>query len=146
MLGENFTLGAAIGIMDATFESFPNSSQGDLSGSDLPNAPETTWSVSGQYDWEFGQSDAYVRLEAAHRSDVASRLGDVNATTFPPKMDDYTIANLYAGVSWGSQTLSLAVNNLFEEDYVTGLESFAPSAVSLTHPRYVFVRWTTTFD
>ena len=146
LVGENLTLGGAIGVMDAQFDNFPNSSQGDLSGANLPNAPETTWSLFGQYDWQIGGSDAYVRLEAAYRDEVASRLGDVNATEFPQIIDDYTIANLYAGISWGSQSLSLAVSNLFEEDYITGLESFAPSAVSLTHPRNIFVRWTTTFD
>lgn len=146
LIGENFTLGAAIGVMDAKFESFANSSSGDLSGSDLPNAPELTWSLSGQYDWEIGDKNAYVKLEAAYRDGVATRLGDVNETEFPLRTDDFTIANLHAGVSWDNQTLSLSVANLFEEDYITGLESFAPSAVSLTHPRHVFVRWTAGFD
>ncbi len=146
LLTESFTLSAAVGVMKAEFDSFVNSSEGDLSGADLPNAPDLTWSLSGQYDWEIGAAEAYTKVEVAYRDTVASRLSDVNATEFPLAIEDFTLVNLYAGLNFGSQSLSLSVANLFEEDYITGLESFAPSAVSLTHPRSVFVRWTNSFE
>lgn len=146
LLSEGFTVTFAAGTMDAKFDSFTNSEDGDLSGADLPNAPDFTAAASGQYDWDIGPGNAFVRLEATHRSGVATRLGDVTATTFPQITDDFTLFNLYAGYSWENQSLNLAVNNLFEEDYIVGIESFAPSAVALTHPTFVMLRWTSDFS
>ena len=145
LLTDGFSLTVAAGTMDAQFDSFTNSTDGDLSGQDLPNAPEFTAAASAQYDWSIGNGEAFVRLEASHRSGVATRLGDVTATTFPQITDDFTLYNLHAGYAWDQHALNLSISNLFEEDYIVGIESFAPSAVALTHPRYVMLRWTSEF-
>ncbi|HET6629730.1 MAG TPA: TonB-dependent receptor [Woeseiaceae bacterium] len=46
---EDFTLRASLGLLDATFESFPGggTAGADASGNDLPNAPDTTASFGG---------------------------------------------------------------------------------------------------
>lgn len=45
----DFTLRASLGLLDATFESFPGggTAGADASGNDLPNAPDTTASLGG---------------------------------------------------------------------------------------------------
>ena len=63
----------------------------------------------------------------------------------PLETEDYTVVHLRAGASWENHSLNLTVDNIFEEDYTLGVDTFAPSAVSLPHPRFVNLNWTMWF-
>ncbi|MCB1662630.1 MAG: TonB-dependent receptor [Pseudomonadales bacterium] len=145
LIGDHIELAGAIGYMDAEFKDF-DSSDGDLSGKDLLNAPELTGALSGQYNWRFNDGNGYLRLEANFRKGVWTRLGDLVASNdFPMKTDDFTVVNLRAGINWSNQRLALSVNNLLEEDYILGIDTFAPSAVILPHPRSYSLTWSMSF-
>ena len=149
LIGDNIKLAAAVGFLDAEFTDFKNAIVGDeetdVSGQSLINAPDFTASASAEYNWSLANSDAYVRLEANHRAGVVTRLGDIQATSMPLQTEDYTVLNLRAGMEWENHRLNLSIDNLTEEDYTLGVETFAPSAVVLGHPRFVNLNWTTWF-
>ena len=147
LLGDSFTLAAAFGYMDARFDSFSNAPQGDVSGQELPSAPETTASVSGQYDWEANAFNGYVRLTVNHRSDMVARFSDIPASGFPQISPSATIVNLQAGLDWSNQSLTLNVANLLDEEYYSGVDSFSHSgAVTTPSGQFVNLAWTMTAD
>ena len=67
LAGENLQLGAFVGYSDAEFKDFKNSAFGDVSGQQLPNAPEWSAGANGQFNWQVGPADAYVRAEVIFR-------------------------------------------------------------------------------
>ncbi|MCH9693634.1 MAG: TonB-dependent receptor [Gammaproteobacteria bacterium] len=146
LVTDSFVIEGAIGLMDAEFKSFTDAPQGDVSGQQLPNAPDTTAFLAGQYEWG-GEVSKFVRLEASYRSDVVSRFGDIPATAFPQISPSSTIVNFRAGVEWENQSLIFNVANLGDEDYYSGLDSFSHSG-SVTTPGGTFVNlaWTMTAD
>ncbi|MDE0680532.1 MAG: TonB-dependent receptor [Gammaproteobacteria bacterium] len=147
LVGDSITLMGAIGFMDAKFDSFTNAPQGDVSGEELPSAPETTASVSGQYDWEANGFSGYVRLTANYRSEMVARFSDIPASVFPRVSPSATILNLQAGLDWSNHSLTLNVSNLLDEDYYSGVDSFSHSgAVTTPGGQFVNLAWTMTAD
>ena len=122
LVGNSLTLSGALGLMDTEFSSFANAPQGDVSGQNLPNAPETTASFAGQYDFEGGNFTGFVRLEANYRSEIFSRFEDIPPSgtadpDLPLVSPSATILNLRAGLDWETHSLILNVNNLTDEEY-----------------------------
>ncbi len=147
LIGDSFTLMAAFGYMDAQFDRFANAPQGDVSGEGLPSAPETTASVSGQFDWEANGFSGYLRLTASHRSEFAARFSDIPASAFPRVSPSATVVDLQAGLDWSNQSLTLNVSNLLDEDHYSGVDSFSHSgAVTTPAGQFINLAWTMTAD
>ena len=105
-------------FLDATYESFANTPNGvDLSGRELPNAPDKSFVLSVRQEFALKDSlDAYVQLNGRHQSEVNFE------TLLNPKgvQDSYSIVNLSMGVLSDANDweVVLFANNLFDEQYI----------------------------
>ena len=146
LVGENLQLGAFAGYSDAEFKDFKNSAFGDVSGQQLPNAPEWTAGANGQFNWQVGPANAYVRAEVIYRDSFITQFNHQNRPEFPYVADDVTLVNLQAGFDWDNHNLNVSVDNLFDEDYTLAAEDFSQTGtVVQPHPSWVRVSWTTRF-
>ncbi|MDE0270447.1 MAG: TonB-dependent receptor [Gammaproteobacteria bacterium] len=97
----------------------------DLGGEDLNNSPDFKFTVSAEYlvPFENLPFDGFVNLSYQWQDDVNfSLLADPGA-----KQDAYGIANLSLGIIESRSerySVTLFVNNLFDEDYVTNIANF----------------------
>ncbi|MEO0426313.1 MAG: TonB-dependent receptor [Pseudomonadota bacterium] len=111
--GLNFT-----NISDFTFP--PLGSGGaavDLSGTDLPNAPEFTLTLVGDYEHPrpiFGDSRAYIRAQYNLRTDF---IGSISAT--PTEVDGYDTLDLRVGLRGGNYFIELFGDNILNEFFAT---------------------------
>lgn len=149
LVGENWRFGADYGYLDAKYENFKNAvldgQQTDLSGYTLPNAPENTASLRGTYNFNVGEADAYVRLEANYRDTVFNQasISDASRAQVPFTPDDYWLVHLRAGVEWKNQRVSFNINNLLdEEDYITSAASGSAGVNIRPHPTSFNIKWT----
>jgi iron complex outermembrane receptor protein len=124
-------------------------------GLEIPKAPELTANAFGEYRWSIGSSEAWLRGEYVHRD---SQYSDVEALTnlqtrgpspnqglvrvvgsdeFPYKVPSFDVANLRGGFEWEHTSITLYVQNVFDEEYYTGTqENFGLSGIRLRpHPR-----------
>ena len=146
LVGENLQLGAFAGYSDAKFKDFKNSAFGDVSGQRLPNAPKWTAGANGQFNWQMGPANAYLRAEVIYRDSFTTQFNHQNRPEFPYVADDVTLVNLQAGFDWQNHNLNLSVDNLFDEDYTLAAEDFSQTGtVVQPHPAWVRVSWTTRF-
>jgi iron complex outermembrane recepter protein len=85
MVTDDFSLRASLGLLDATFDSFPGggTAGADASGNDLPNAPDTTASIGGIYYHDLPSlgSTLLLRADVNHASEFFS--GANNDTEIP---------------------------------------------------------------
>jgi outer membrane receptor protein involved in Fe transport len=147
LLTDQLTFSGAIGYLNTEFTDFTNSQVGDVTGLPLPNSPE--WSSSGslQYDWTAGLTNGYVRLVGAYKDSTFVRFQDIKQ----PKdslyyADSYVVFNFGAGVTWGRNSFDLSINNLFDEEYIAGVDSTSSlGPVVLPHPRIWTLTWTGEF-
>lgn len=141
------TITGAVGYLDAKFKDFQNSELGDVSGLQLPNSPEWSFAGSAQYDWTVNDSvGGYARIEFSHKASTHVRFGDITNSDFPFRAPSFTLANLRAGLDWENHSLNLAVNNVFGEDYIAGVDSFSSlGPVVLPHRRNFTLTWTAKF-
>ena len=146
LVGENLQLGAFAGYSDAKFKDFKNSAFGDVSGQQLPNAPKWSAGANGQFNWQLGPANAYLRAELIYRDSFTTQFNHQNRPEFPYVADDVTLVNLQAGFDWDNHNLNLSVDNLFDEDYTLAAEDFSQTGtVVQPHPAWVRVSWTTRF-
>ena len=146
LVGGNAQIGGFIGYADAKFKDFENSPFGDVSGQQLPNAPEWTAGANGQINWPLGAAEGYVRAEVLYRDSFTTQFNHQNRPGFPYVADDVTLVNLQAGIDWGKHNLNVSVDNLLDEDYTLSAEDFAQTGtVVQPHPAWVRVSWTTRF-
>jgi iron complex outermembrane receptor protein len=82
---EELTLNASLGLLDATFDSFPAGGSGgsDVSGHDLPMAPDLTYSLGAiwKHNVPALRSTLLMRADVTHISEVYST--EDNVTTIP---------------------------------------------------------------
>ncbi len=147
LLTDNLTLALAGGYIDSEFDSFANAvlaggNAVDLSGSELPNTPDVTASAVLDYGFDVGGNDGFARLEVNHRSSTAGDLEGLAAPqlglpNFPYQIDSYTVANLRAGVDFGSLRINAFIENLFDEEYYNGTsDNFGLAGIRVRpHPR-----------
>ncbi len=146
LVGENLQLGAFAGYSDAKFKDFKNSAFGDVSGQRLPNAPKWTAGANGQFNWQIGPANAYLRAEVIYRDSFTTQFNHQDRPEFPYVADDVTLVNLQAGFDWQNHNLNVSVDNLFDEDYTLAAEDFSQTGtVVQPHPAWVRVSWTTRF-
>lgn len=97
----------------------------DLGGEDLNNSPDLKFTVSAEYLLPFENLpfDVFFNLSYQWQDDVNfSLLGDPGS-----EQEAYGIANLSLGIVESANeryTVTLFVNNLFDEDYVTSIANF----------------------
>lgn len=146
LVGGNLQLGAFAGYSDAKFKDFKNSAFGDVSGQRLPNAPKWTAGANGQFNWQIGPANAYLRAEVIYRDSFTTQFNHQDRPEFPYVADDVTLVNLQAGFDWQNHNLNVSVDNLFDEDYTLAAEDFSQTGtVVQPHPAWVRVSWTTRF-
>jgi outer membrane receptor protein involved in Fe transport len=136
------TLVGAFGYIDAQLtEDAPD--LGGVKGDRMPDTPEFTGSLSGDYAFDLGSRDAFVGATARH---VADRVVSFDASASVPQYDlpDYTTVDLRAGVQLGATRLQLYVKNAFDErGELSATTAFSglggPVWVSLVQPRTIGV-------
>ena len=147
---ESWLFGLTAGYLKAKFNDFDNVPIGgnvvDLSGEPLPNAPEFTSTLMGQYNFSAGSAEGYARLEWSYRDSYHIGLsdpGDESRQEYPYVTDSYQLLNFRTGLEWGKSRLSLTVDNLFDKNYTTGVDSFSYGGVMVdVHPRTINLRYT----
>lgn len=118
-------LDASFGWLDTEIEEYVDPFGNDTAGNELPQAPETTWSVGAT----LGASDArraglrdswYLRAEYSAVGDFYYDAGNLEGA-------DYALANLLLGYDTDALSLSFWVRNALDEEYVP--IAFQPSPV-----------------
>lgn len=159
---DNFTVGANIGYLDTEITTAPAGGieitggfNVNALGLDVPKSPKVTASAFGEYRWTTGENAAWVRGEFNHRD---SQYSDIEALTnaqtrgpspnqgltrfvpaneFPYKVPAFDVFNLRGGYEWEKASVTVFVQNLFDEEYYTGTqENFGLAGIRLRpHPR-----------
>jgi iron complex outermembrane receptor protein len=123
---ESLTGFASLGWMSSEIDEFVDSFGNDTSGNELPQAPETTWSLGLEYGGELAlltEGRWFVRGEYNDVGEFFYDAGNLEG-------DDYALVNFRAGVTAGPIGLSVWVRNAFDEEYVP--VAFQPSPADPT--------------
>lgn len=172
LLGENLTLTLSAAWIDATIEEYPGANcypgqteaQGcvelipgdpstrsqDLAGGDLNNSPEWKFALGAEYDVPLSSLpfDGFITAAYTWQDELNFSISGNPLTVH----DSYGVANLSLGITERENnrySVSLFVNNLFDEEYASGLAdltSLYGGATTLLHhiprgaERYVGVR------
>ncbi len=159
---DNFTVGANIGYLDTEITTAPAGGieitggfNVNALGLDVPKSPKVTASAFGEYRWTMGDNAAWVRGEFNHRDSLYSDIEAltnaqtrgpspnqglsrvVPANEFPYKVPSFDVFNLRGGYEWEKASVTVFVQNLFDEEYYTGTqENFGLGGIRLRpHPR-----------
>lgn len=144
---ERFNLSAAVALMDSELKSFEDpivaprfGLDANLSGNELPFAPDVSGTVSAQYLAPLGAVSGWkMRL----RTDVRYMGERYFETVNLMRADAYWLANVYAGVQNGRYQIGAFADNLFDAEYLTGgtlPDAVFPPEVTIGHPRTYGVR------
>jgi len=136
------TLVGAFGYIDAQLtEDAPD--LGGVKGDRMPDTPEFTGALSGDFAFEVGSRDAFLGATVRH---VADRVVSFDASASIPQYDlpEYTTVDLRAGVQLGASRLQFYVKNAFDErGQLSATTAFSglggPVWVSLVQPRTIGV-------
>lgn len=127
----NLQLTAALGLLDASFDSFPNGGTGgsDASGNKLPYAPEMTASLSGQYYYPLPSINASLLLRSDYsytggyfitiNNDDGHTLLDGSTVDFG-KLDSYGTLSARIGLVGDGDTWSVSMwgRNLTDSNHL----------------------------
>ncbi len=111
-LAEGLDLLTSVGLVNTEFDEFVDPYGVDVSGNELPFAPDLTFAVGLQYTGRLGESSSWF---------VSTDLGDVGDFFYDAQnreRESYTLVNARAGVRLASWSLDLWVKNAFDEEYV----------------------------
>lgn len=157
LLSENWAVTAGAGLLETEFGNYKNArlaggSVADLTGKDLPGAPEYTYNLAVDYTQDVSRftgndAEGFVRLEVSGRSESRSSIEalaapDLGLPDFPYENPSYTVINLRGGITSSTWGINAYVKNLFEEEYHTSSnDNFGGSGIRVRpHPRIVGVR------
>lgn len=149
-LGDGLTVSASLAWLDAEYREATDSLTApglgldpDISGNDMINTPDITATVSAQYLQPVGSGrwNMRLRFDGTYNGEFAVDSSNVGV------VDDYFMANAYAGIQNEHIEFGLFARNLFDEEYLTGgfvpgfnpFLAFPPLA-SIGRPRTVGVR------
>ena len=149
LISDNWKLGFHYGYLKAEYDDYPDAPLGgsqpvNLSGFPLPNSPENTGSVRSSYTFNFGKVYGYFNLEANYR-DTVFNLSSLSNPLFamePFTPDAFWLLHLRAGLQWGNQSLAFNINNILDNDYVTGAGVGAAGVIVHPHETTFSLRWT----
>jgi outer membrane receptor protein involved in Fe transport len=111
---------ASLGLMRTEFESF-NSSQGDFTGNEMPEAPAYTIAAGGMWKDPTGWfAGANLRYTDGYYSG-----GDLQNSSLR-FVDSYMLVDARVGYEWDHYKLTVFAKNLFDEQYVTSIGTFTP--------------------
>ena len=126
---EYWFFNASLGLLDTEFTDFDNTPQGDLTGNELPYAPNVNFSAVGEYRRPlFGNFDGLIRAEYSYRDEQEGR-NDNNADERQPSFD---LFHLRAGIASEHFELVAYVENLFDETYPTNRRPGGVTALGVT--------------
>lgn len=115
------------GTIHAEFLDFENSPFGDLTGDVLPNAPEHTVSVVGEYQLPYDvlpfETQPFARVEYSYRDEFRNLL-DPSLTI----LQDFDVLNVRVGLRGQRFNLEFFGENLLDELYATGTTSAATAS------------------
>ncbi|WP_417319728.1 TonB-dependent receptor [Emcibacter sp.] len=125
---DGLELQGALGLLDATFDSFPGGGAGgaDVSGNDLIRAPEITFAASAQYETPLTGLEArlLLRAEVTHTGSFyttednfsTATLADMSVVPFG-EVEALTLVNARAGLLSENETWEIYawVRNLFDQ-------------------------------
>lgn len=117
-------IGGNYGYTDARFTDYADGPDGNLTGTQLPNAPDHTYSLVVDYEFAneiYGQTP-FVRGEFSGRADFQSDPGGMSDA-----IGDYNLFNLRAGIRGENLRVTLYVENLFDEIY--GVDAFGGNLI-----------------
>ncbi|MEQ9396038.1 TonB-dependent receptor [Marinobacter salarius] len=137
-LTNSVTLTANLSHSNAEYAT-TEASTGFVDGDPLPNVPDWTAAVGGQYEFEVSDMTGFARFDLVYRDKAA--LGSVQpgfVSTITPYSDSYEYLNLRTGLEKEKWTLSLFVNNAFNSHPVVQRSAWTP--VSRTQDRITTIR------
>lgn len=125
LLTDDLIANFALGYTDAEFDSFTNAFVDgeivDLSGRQMPNAPQWTASADLEYGFPIAGRDGFARLEWFFRDESRSDLVALvrEAEGFPFVVPSFNHYNLRVGVEGERFGVTAYVENLFDAEYFT---------------------------
>ncbi|MEM1113344.1 MAG: TonB-dependent receptor [Pseudomonadota bacterium] len=151
LLTESLQWRVNAGYNDATFTDFPDAIIGetgevaDVSGNRLPFAPEYSFSSILAYEFSLGEFDNFVQLEYVYRDEVFETVDNVE--NLSDYIEDYEYWNLRAGFANADFSVVAYVENLTDENYVSGFRSAESlsGTLAVVNPRRYGVRLTYNF-
>ena len=109
---ENLILFGTAAYLDTEFDDFIDPFGADVSGNDLPFAPESSWSLGAQLNHDFSEkTSGYLRGEYAG-------IGTFYYDADNLESESYELVNLRAGVKKGDWRAELWIRNLLDEEYI----------------------------
>jgi iron complex outermembrane receptor protein len=144
---DRLSLGGGVGYLNAEFDSFPDAVvQGqvtDLSGFDIPQAPEWTFSADGQYTFPIFQAwEGFGRVEWSYRDDSIPSINSILEQGFPHVAESFQVWNFRLGAENANYRVEAFVQNAFDEQYFTKNNGFGFAGIQVTpQERYFGVRF-----
>jgi outer membrane receptor protein involved in Fe transport len=117
---------ASAGILKTEFDrgtAIVSDAEVDLEGNEFPEAPAFTASVGGIWRHKSG---FFLGGDASYTDGFYSKGALDNLAN--RQLDDFTVVNLQAGIEFGNITLTAYSKNLFDERYLTSINSAASRA------------------
>ena len=131
LASDNLTINTSLGLLNAEFASYPNADAygSDLSGNKLPNAPETSFNLGGQYYLPINNigADLLLRLDYIYRGSMYNTADNETERTLASgdsvqfgQVDAYQLVNARVGLQSQADTWNAAlfVHNLTDEEYL----------------------------
>ncbi|EED35487.1 TonB-dependent receptor, plug [Luminiphilus syltensis NOR5-1B] len=144
LLTDNFQIDASLGILNAEFEdfesenpTFPGTPPQDLSGNQLPQAPDVTANIAAEYTWTVKGGDLTLRGEAVYSDEYY--LTSFNER--PDYQDSYTMYNAFvnynhpSGVRVGAYIRNADDELVKSSGYTTIFALGTPSFTAYLPPR-----------
>jgi len=127
LFGDDFLVSGGAAVTDAIYKD-GLTDLGLPAGSSLRDVPELTWNIRGEYAFPFSQYwDGNVMLAANYVDETITGFGEGS----PEPRPEYTVIDFMGTLTRETLSVSLFVDNIFDETQVYGQE-FAQSPASTT--------------
>lgn len=140
LLSENFEIGGSIGYLKAEFDNFTDAivlgDTVDLSGKDIPRAPEWTTSVDAEYRFPLtGIGQAFLRAEWSYRDKSFPTLDDHVVNPQQHIAGSFDLLNIRIGIDADKYRVDAYIENALDEVYTTTSGGFGFAGARF-HPTY----------
>jgi len=149
--GDNFTLGLNGAYTDAYLTQDTDPVVGGLDGDPLPNVPEWSYSLDGEYAWAvMGDATASIGADVGYVGKRPSAFGNTAPSGGVRELDSYATVNLRAGIEFDRWSVDLYARNLTNEEGINNIigEGQLPNGavgLALIRPRTIGVALTANF-